>query len=300
MLARDHQGLQHGQLGVKAHHWRNACQREGADGHHGSIERAALVQSGEVGYFFALEALARQQQDHTEGGQRRQHIGDDIEHGRAVGVRSKAHRIAIHHARHQTQQHEAHLRNSREGQHALDVGLRDSGEITDEQRANGEHHQHLLPVDRQRAQPLHQKTDADSKRSELGCPADHQRHRSGSTLVNVGDPHMKGHHTQLEGQTGNQEHQAKNQHIQPDLAAGNRVEQLGDVERAGGTVQHGHAIEQEAGSHGPQHEILHRSFGGSHVVPAQGYQCIGRQGQQLQPHVGEQEVVRRDHHEHAQ
>ena len=80
-MARGHQGLQHRELRIKAHHGWNACQGEHADGHDACIQRAAVVQAGQIGNFFALKTLTGQQQDDAECSQGGEDITDDIEHG---------------------------------------------------------------------------------------------------------------------------------------------------------------------------------------------------------------------------
>ena len=111
---------------------------------------------------------------------------------------------------------------------------------------------------------------------------------------------MEGHHAELEGQAADDKDQAKNQHLMVHMSRDNRLEHRGDIQRAGGTIQHGHTVEQETGGHGTQHKVLDRSLGGSHVVTAQCDQRVAGQGQQLQTQVNHQEVVAGDHHEHAQ
>ena len=147
-----HRRLQHGKLGVETHQRRHASQREHEHRHDEREPGAALGQTGEVLDLFGLMALARQQDDHAEGAQRGQHVGHGVEHGRAVGVGGRQ-RVAIDHARHQAQQHEAHLRNRGIRQHALEVALRDGGQVAHQQRRHGHEGQHLLPVQRKRQQP---------------------------------------------------------------------------------------------------------------------------------------------------
>ncbi len=300
-LAGSHQGLQHRQLGVETHHRRDARQREQADGHHAGIQRAALVQARQVGDLFALEAFARQQQDDAEARQRGQHVGQDVEHRRAVGVldRVRIH-VAVDDARQQAQQHEAHLRDGRVRQHALQVGLRDGCQVAHEQRADRQHGQHLLPIDGQRQQTVHQQADHDGERRELGRAADDDRHGRRRAVVDVRNPHVERHGADLEREAGHDEHEAEHQHLVADLARVHGLEDLADVERAGGAVQHREAVEQEAARHRAEHEVLHGGFGGRDVVAAQCHQRIAGEREQLQAQVDHEEVVARHHDEHAQ
>jgi hypothetical protein len=71
-------------------------------------------------------------------------------------------------AGHQAEQHEAHLRDGRVRQHALQVALRDGGQVAHQQRGDGQHGQHLLPVDGQRLQRFDQQADDDREGGQLG------------------------------------------------------------------------------------------------------------------------------------
>src|SRR5690606_6524361 len=65
-VARANQRLQHGQLGVEARHGGNAREREHGNEQHGGHERAAAVQTLEVGNILALKSSVTQQHDHAE------------------------------------------------------------------------------------------------------------------------------------------------------------------------------------------------------------------------------------------
>ena len=61
---------------------------------------------------------------------------------------------------------------------------------------------------------------------------------------------MERHRTELEGQTGHNEYQPEHQDLVLNMARHNRLVNHGDVQRAGGTIQHRHAVEQKARGHG--------------------------------------------------
>ena len=297
-----HQGLQHRQLGIEADQRRHTGQREHADGHDAGVQGAALVQASQIGHLFGFEPVAREQQDDTKGAQRRQHIGNHIEHRRAVGVGHVG--TVLAHTGHQRQQHETHLRNRGEGQHALEVGLCNGRQVTHQQRGHRQHGQHLLPVDGQGGHAFHQQTDHDRKCRQLGRAADHQRDRRGGAVVHVGHPHVERHDTQLERQTGHHEHETQHQYLlgalERGFAAGDGLEHLRQVQGAGGAIDHGQAVQQEAAGQGTQYKVLHGRLGGPQIIAAQGHQGVAGQGQQFQAKVDDQEVLARDHHEHAQ
>ena len=85
---------------------------------------------------------------------------------------------------------------------------------------------------------------------------------------------MKRHSPQFERQTRDDEHQTEHQHLMIHLPAGNGVEHVVEVKRAGGAVKHRKAVEQKAGSECAQHKVFHRRFGGDRTVAAQGHQRV--------------------------
>jgi hypothetical protein len=85
-----------------------------------------------------------------------------------------------------------------------------------------------------------------------------------------------------------------------DLAGADRLEHLADLERAGRTVHHRQAVEQEAARERAQHEVFHRRFGRIGMVAAQRDQRVQAQRHQLEAEVDDEEVVRRQHHVDAE
>ena len=75
---------------------------------------------------------------------------------------------------------------------------------------------------------------------------------------------------------------------------------FGQQQRTGGTVEHGHAIQQETGRQRTQHKVLHGRLAGFGIVTTQRHHGIGRQCQQFQTQVDQQEMVGRGQHEDAQ
>ena len=241
-------------------------------------------------------ALARQQQDHAESTQGRHHIGDGVEHRRTVGVGCRQ-GIAIDHARSKAQQHETHLRDGRISQHALQVGLRNRRQITDQQRDDRHHDQHLLPVDRQTDHAFDQQTHRDGKGRKFRRRRDQQCHRSGRALVNVRHPHMERCSTKLEGQTGDDKDDTKNQYRLVRQTGADDFENLRNRQRSGGAIHHRQAVKQKSAGECTKHEILHRRFGRDRVITAQGHQRIERQTHQLEAKVDDQKVIGRQHDE---
>nr|GEU28382.1 hypothetical protein [Tanacetum cinerariifolium] len=299
-LARAQHGAQHRELGGKAHQRRHAGHREHHDGHHQRKPAAAFAQALEVGDVVGVETGARQQHQHAEGAHSGQHIGDHVEHRRAVCTDHAAAIDRGAHARQQAQQHEADLRDGRVGQHAFQVGLGNCGQVTDDQRHHGQDHQHLLPVDRHRQQAFHQQADAHGKGGDFRCAAQQQGHCRWRAFIDVRYPHVERHGAQFERQAGHQEHDAEDQDRRLDGAGSYGGGNLRDFQGAGGAVQHRHAVEQEARCQGAQDEVLHRRFGRLVVIATQCNQRVQAQRHQFHAQVHGEEVRTGDHHHLAQ
>ncbi len=244
-------------------------------------------------------AVAREQHQQAEHAQRGQHVGHEVEQRRAVAV-GRRQRVAGDHRGRQPQQHEADLGDRRVRQHALDVALRDRHQVAQQQRADRQHDEHLLPVLGQAVERLVQHADRHAEGGQLGRAGNQQRDRRRRAVVDVGHPHVERHRAELEGQAGDDEDHADDQHALVDLAGLDRVEHHVVLQRAGRAVHHRQAVEQEAAGHRAEHEVLHRGFGGVGVVAAQRDQRVQRQAHQLEAEVDDQEVVGRDHHADAQ
>ena len=78
--------------------------------------------------------------------------------------------------------------------------------------AEREQHQHLLPVEGDADHALDEQADRDREGGELGRAADEQRHRRRRALVDVGHPHVERHGAELEGQAGDDEDGAEDEH----------------------------------------------------------------------------------------
>src|SRR6266566_998717 len=123
----------------------------------------------------------------------------------------------------------------------------------------------------------------------------------GAAPFHVGHPHVKRRRAQLETDPCHQEYRRQHErrpvgHLQGRDPVGDFV----DVQSTGGAIQHRHPVQQESGRQGPQHEVLHRRFPGSRLVALQRDQRIQGERLQLQPEVDHQQVVGRNHRQHAQ
>ena len=188
------------------------------------------------------------------------------------------------------------MRDGRVAQQTLEVGLHNAGDIADGQRHNGQHNQHVLPVERQRQQAFNQNAQRHRERSNLRGAGNQQRHGRRRALVHVRHPHVERCHTQLEAEPGNDEHYAEHENRLVDLAVLDGVKHLAQFQRAGGAIQHRHAIQQQARGQRTQDEILHGRFGRHVRTATQRNQCVRRQRQQFKAQIEHEEVVAGDHH----
>ena len=156
------------------------------------------------------------------------------------------------------------MRDRRVGQHALDVGLCDGGEVTNGHRQHGKDQQHVLPVLRGNQQPADQHTYDDGESSQFRRAGDDQRHRRRGAVINVGNPHVEGHDTEFESETGDQEDHTKNQHGHVSLTGEQALGNARNEQGAGRAIDHRHAIEQHARGQGTEYEIFHSRLGRPH------------------------------------
>ena len=111
---------------------------------------------------------------------------------------------------------------------------------------------------------------------------------------------MERYRAELEGQTRHDEHHPEDHHGAVGLTGCDRLGDIGQVEAAGSAVEHRHAVEQKARGQRAQHEVLDGGLGGPAGVAPQRGQRVERERHKLKPHVGHQQVVRRDHHHLAE
>ena len=171
------------------------------------------------------------------------------------------------------------------GQHALDVGLGDGNEVADRQRDDGEDHQHPLPIGVELTQTIDQKTEGQGKGRDLGGAAQEQDHRVGCPLVGIGHPHMERNGTELKADTNDDEDQTEDQDLIIRPLPGHRPGHGPQFQGAGGAIEHGEAVEEQARTQCTQHEIFHGRLGPARAVAVEGHQGIERQGQEFQAEV---------------
>ena len=85
--------------------------------------------------------------------------------------------------------------------------------------------------------------------------------------------------------------------LDPEIAAAAAM--AGETRAAAGAVDQRHAVEQHAGRQRAENEILEPGLGRTRVVAVECGDHVERQRLQLEPHVQGDQVVGRDHHQHA-
>ncbi len=130
------------------------------------------------------------------------------------------------------------MRNGRIGEHALDVGLRNGGEVSDRHGSDGYDAEQSRPMILDR--PENSLEQAHQERETCGGAGDAEicGDRSGRAFVNVGRPLMKRHGGDLEEQAGGDGDQ-REQHERIGRLAVNQL--VGDDDYVGGG---GHSVEQ--------------------------------------------------------
>jgi len=122
-------------------------------------------------------------------------------------------------------------------------------------------------------------------------------------VIDVGNPHVEGRDADLEGEAGDDEHQAEHQEGAVGGGAGELrrdVRDLGDVERSGRAVDHRHAVQQQPGGQRAEHEVLHRRLGRERRVAVERHQRVQAERHQLQAEIDGEEARGADHDHHAE
>ena len=150
-------------------------------------------------------------------------------------------------------QHEAGLRDRRVGEQALDVPLRERGDVADRERGDRD------PGDRPRPELLvarerrHEHPVGDDERHHLRRRAHERGHRRRRALVDVGRPHVERRRRGLEREPGDDHRQPEHeQRVVRVPGGGDRVE----AELAGRAVDERRAEEQHRRADAPMIRYL--------------------------------------------
>ena len=151
------------------------------------------------------------------------------------------------------------------------------------------------------AERLHHDPHEQTHGRQLGRRGEESSHRRGRALVDIRRPHMERHGRNLEGQAGDDQHDADDNAHGRNTAGrlGQHRSDIDECRRAGEAIDHGGAIEQHARGQRAEDEVLHAGFGRTQIVPAEGGDHIERQALQFQAEIERDQVVRRQHQQHA-
>ncbi len=229
-------------------------------------------------------AIAIQQGEKTKHTQGAEGIDQGIEHGAGKTTGG---------ARDCTQQEEAHVGNGGVGEQALDACLHERDDVPEQHGSGSQQDQHGLPD--LAGQGFVEQAHDHGIGSEFGYAGDEQGDWQGGTIIDIGHPGVEGEGAEFEGDTGHNEADAEP--LQPGTG-GHGVHQI-QLDLAGGAVEEGESVEQQAGGQGTQHEVLHGGLGG--IRPTMdGHHGIKWQGQQLQSQIDGEEAVRGHQHQGPQ
>src|ERR1019366_6503459 len=265
-------GLEDVELAEEAAGKRDADQREQEDGEQGGGEGLFAAQALEIVDALVALALAGEHGDGGEGSHIHERVPSQVEHGgggAGLAARGEGH------------QDVAGVRDGTVGQHALDVGLQEPGEIAD---AHG----------RQRAGP-HQRLPAIADGFEGGGkdaqedgegggfrPGGEERGNGGRrALVDIGRPDLEGRGGDLEGEPDEHQgggHGQEDRVGRPQNGGANQQQ----VDAAGDAVDDGHAVQEEGRGEAAEQEIFERTLVAALIVAQIAGQNVARDGGDLQ------------------
>ena len=189
-------GLEDVELAEEAAGERDADQREQEDGEQGGGERLLAAQALEIVDALEALALAGEHGDGGEGAHIHEGVGRQVEHGGGgAGFAARGER----------HQDVAGVRDGTVGQHALDVGLQQRGEIADAhggQRA-GPHQR--LPAVADGLEGGDENAQEDGEGGGFRSGGEERGDGGGRALVDVGRPDLEGRGGDFEGESD--EHQ---------------------------------------------------------------------------------------------
>ncbi len=110
---------------------------------------------------------------------------------------------------------------------------------------------------------------------------------------------MKRHGGDLEGQAGNDEHDADDQPGRAVRRVGQRKSELAELHGAGKPVDQRNAVQQQAGGQRAENEIFEPGFRAAQLVAGEGGEHVDRQRLQFEAEIERHHVGGRGHHQHA-
>ena len=156
-----------------------------------------------VGDIVMGRAAALERDHHGESAQVGESVAEQVVENRGAGARRGD--------RGHPDQDVAGVRDRRVGEHPLDIGLHQRGQVARRHRQHRHHPQHHRPVRAERPQVDHEDAQEAGKRRDLHAHRHESRDRRRRALVGVGRPHMEGHGGDLEAEADQQQADAGQQ-----------------------------------------------------------------------------------------
>ena len=186
-------------------------------------------------------------------------------------------------------------------EHPLHVALGHRHDRADGHGEDRDDPQHRLPAPAVGAEGDVEEPQHRAERRRLGGRGHERRHGGRGALVDVGRPGLERHGADLEEQPDGQHAHADEQQGLVGGVVADGVVDLAEVHRAGVAVDERHAVEEEAGGEGTEHEVLERGLLAQQPAPTgEAAQQVQRQRQHLERDEHRQQVARRREQHHAE
>ena len=197
---------------------------------------------------------------------------------------------------------EARVRDGRVREEALDVGLGHREDGADDHGEGRDDDQAHLPVPAVRADADVGEPQDRPERGDLRAGRHEPGHRGRRTLVDVRDPGVERHRTDLEQQAHHGEDDPRDQEpVEVTGCRGDGGRDRLEVAGPGIPVEECGTEEQERAGESAEEEVLQgRLLGEQAAAPSQTGHDVQRQGEHLEADEHRDEVVRGDEHHHAQ
>ena len=177
--------------------------------------------------------------------------------------------------------------------------LADGGQRAEQHGQDGHQDDDLLPLHQQMAErgghDPHQQGDG----GHLRRSGQERGDRRGRAFVDIRRPHVERHGGDLEGEAGDDEHEADNQPWRAVRRIGQHLGDLAELHGAGKAVDQGNAVQQKPRRQRPQDKKFQPGLGAAQLVAGEGGEHVGRQRLQFQPEIERHQVGGRGHHQHA-
>ena len=277
------------ELGEEAGERRDTCQGEQAKRHEerelgvGLVESVVVVDAN-------LAGVLLNRGHHNEGAEVGGHVDEEVEHEGGHALRR-----AVHHAENEV----TSLRNGGESHKALEVLLANGEEVGDGDRGDDDPEEPHVPRlnEGAGAEGFHQHGHQHEGGRAFGDDAEITRHHGRRAFIGVGCPEVEGNERYLEAHARDEEHEAEDaQHA----VARKQCADFAEIERARGSVDERHAIEEQcAGEEGEQDE-LRAGLGTLEAALVERHECRHGHGGEFKADEEHEEVAAGNHQIHAE